>query len=562
MRHNHLPRGLWHSHRISIIVIGLMTVLTLGLLYIFGFLSGGATDTDSPETVAKRYIFYDFDLQLSIDLAVEQKEGRLWFDLHGIQYNNLSASWAPEEQNQMSQLLDQTQLRWQAVRTPSRTCDGHTFEYYAALTTVHSGDFPSPSMRSLGGINNFIDLESEDHGYFYCLRVKGKNYYLYIPTDRPVYTLPPKLSRIQQKGDYLSFSIDDVTAGYPLDWRIWYGWVSDQILEDYQADEASGIDYNGCNRRLFEEMRFNFAAPYTRRVVEIPVRKQDIGRRLCIRITNQSVPHLLAYSLSHKINNLTDFIPEPTLFEEDLPEQFGLEEAMQILKKQLTPAGLAAMEGVHFKVEVIDIQAAGSTLKRSYLSVIVSGGAAIEVILDPINFPTNYADLSADHKLHAIQLAVNVLAHEYVHVLGWRNGFHSVYTHRCPLSVGFNFSNELMYDTLSARKYQVFWSRYSQCLTTHATLGLVYAQLNQHAINYRKAIQDNGAAFTTTYPFPVIEDNWGFYPGSRFWYAELYAEAPLHGIKLPPALEDHYNQFFQDYYTFSRNLREGRDLWD
>ena len=557
--------------------------------------------------------FPDSDWRIRLD--VQQKNGTLWVWTSGIGHGRQSASFSHRPDRPFfEELLSQAAPAWRAVRIFGGECNGHVFQQQLLYGRTVPGSFV-PFLREAGD-KPYVRLTPADHGHFYCFQVRGPGgKYVYLLSPQPVYMRHPELAEPPKQGfwgEKFSWGTDsefDLSFIDPETWRpddeypleVEAVTYRPEILPVYRNLGLRAIPTE-CSRRLFEALSNLGVEVVSGRPwhspgndfihVSIPVRPADIGKRLCVRAAWSQLPDEAAYILTD-VARTAPPARRPLPSTRELPPRFGLAEALAIFRQQLTPAGRDLLD----EISVLAVD--GKDSQGTFYS------ASAEIELSAGLFPDRYPDWSQATKLQIIKTAVQVIAHEYMHAVGYQVGLYDHlaecratvsddWRERQPLPASnvadalaevLNDLPDIYYvldmdwaevaidDSQDERLYRQFWQDHDGCLASHPSVGFIYEALKRERLRFdRFPVYDGSVDPVQWLRLTAMLDAelvWGrlshydsTYIGGEHWYGELHSELPLVASRLPARLEEHYGRFFKDRRDFVRGLLAPDALWD
>ena len=564
-------RFLKHLLRLSV----LLTVVLLGVIY----LQPAPLSTEANSGNGQ---WQSFDDDLKINLVIAQNNNHLTMTIGQLEFHDQIIDADP--------VLLRT-ISWQAVRINGTRCDGHVFHQFASLTDrgqIHSGNFTLPRLT----------LDFEDHQKYYCFNIRYQGRHIYQGSQR-IAVIPPKIQQIRQTASrlWINLAARHYAAGTSYQWR--YTKVADtKLRQNYFG--------NACNKELFQSIQREESRrpPYFQQSsaikykftnnspsIQIGLNQNDLGYRYCFEVISRAAGTSHAdYASSHRITNLTtNYVPSPARVffgGNQVPKQFGIEEAITILESQLTPLGQQILEQT--KVRLFSEEPTnwffGPSIDFSNRGLHVYGGWRQGIYINDNLFATDYyATLPEDDKILIIKDVIETLTHELMHVVDHELAIASTIPLKCQSNKEFLSvyqTTQAVFDSLYGRQrpyapllsndeeiadYKFFWSTYEKCLDQQPAYGSVLRSLKKTFVllppDY--PFQDSTRYAPINYAESLLINERGeqHFIGSPNWYKELYAEMPLRILELPADLEDHYGQIFTNRRQFAEIMYTKGRLW-
>ena len=231
----------------------------------------------------------------------------------------------------------------------------------------------------------------------------------------------------------------------------------------------------------------------------------------------------------------------------DLPDEWTIEEAVRLFKRQLTDEGLRALQGVEFVTSPNGCQ-------PSDTSLFGAGGCWVQserrIYINDDYFPEGYAYAN---KINIIKNTVDVLMHETNHAIdSYRNDglYYTIYYCFDATSASSGLFQQLVsWFTTNNRRYnyqEQLDEGTEACLLEDSTWGEVIKNLktekDRHDWVADWVPSSEGEVFSTS------------------WYVEFYAELPTVAPALSTLLENHYDQYYKDRSKLA-DVVEDRQLW-
>lgn len=241
-------------------------------------------------------------------------------------------------------------------------------------------------------------------------------------------------------------------------------------------------------------------------------------------------------------------LPEP-------PDEWTLEEAVSLLKRQLTDEGLQVVQEIEFAIHPDGCS--GSTTvtvgpnpsRPSFGGCYQNGGP--KIYINDNSFPEDYATKSDGEKLRVIRDALDTLMHETNHAIEDSRGSLRSMTDDCFEAVGPppDLAPRLYawyMDTHILPYVQQIDGRIEACVLADPVWGEIIK-----ALKVEKDRHDWVADWVSSSRGEVF---------STGWYVEFYAELPTVPPSLSTLLENHYDLYYKDRSALA-DVVENRRIW-